>query len=304
MRPPWWAAFPPAEARIGCGTAEHRLHWENGQLITADHADAEGELVLAALGGDQAECMIMAELWGAHHDDLDVLALGPRSATDVLTLTRESLSDLYSRMRRADPAGSAPMVRGPSPRAAARRSASAAIVHQLRQGPGSEESRRAQARRAQQLPVVALGPDFQQRLCATVAAAWSPDGARAPDADSAKPALVAALTGRLAPAVSSWLGIDADQVSASLQEDSGWGAIKLNGTGPDSRLHASLPCSWLARVWAPGLAVLGDYLVVDVLDVTWPKARVLGAARPGAEPTVLSARHDGEHWSVERKEPP
>jgi hypothetical protein len=299
MRPPWWAAFPPAVARIGCGTGEHRLRWENGRLVTADHADAEGELVLAALGGDQAECVTMAELWGAHHDDLDVLALGPRSATDVLTLTQESLPELYSRMRRAGPVGSAPMVRGQLPRAAARRSASPPGAGQLRPGPGYEEARRAQARRAELLPVFALGPDFQQRLCATVAAAWSPDGARAPDADGAKPALVAALTGRLAPAVSSWLGIDADQVSASLHEEPGWGTIELNAAGPGSRLHASLPCSWLARVWAPGLAVLGDYLVVDVLEVTWPKARVLGAARPGAEPAVLSARYDRQHWSVE-----
>jgi hypothetical protein len=49
-----------------------------------------------------------------------------------------------------------------------------------------------------------------------------------------------------------WLGIDADQVTASLHEDAGWGSIQRGGTGPGSRLHASLPSGWLARVWAAG----------------------------------------------------
>jgi len=303
LSPPWWAAFRPAEAQIRCGTSEHRLRWAEGTLLAADHPDAEGELVLAALGGDQAECVTMAEAWGAHQDDLDVLALGPRSPTDVVTMAREFLAELRSGPQRPGPVGSGPMLRGPLPRAvASRRRAVSAIVGRFAPGAGYEESQRAQARRAGLLSVFALGPDFQQRLSGAVAAAWSPGGSRAHDAGGAQPALVAALTGRLAPAVSSWLGVDADQVSASLHEHPGWGTIHLNGTGPGSRLHASLPCGWLARVWAPGLAVLGGHLVVDVLDVTWPKARLLGVPRPGAEPAVLSARHDGEHWSVERKE--
>lgn len=300
MSPPWWAAFRPAEAQIRCGTSDHRLRWAEGTLIAADHPDAEGELVLAALGGDQAECVTMAEAWRAHRDDLEVLVLGPRSATDVLTVTWESLAEPGSRPRPGGPAGSVPMVR-PLPRAVTRRRSATAAGRFFR-WPGYDESQRAHARRAELLSVFALGPDFQQRLSGTVAAAWSPGGSRADDAGSAQPALVAALTGRLAPAASSWLGIDADQVSASLHEDPGWGTIHLNGTSPGSRLHVSLPCGWLARVWAPGLAVLKNHLVVDVLDVTWPQALLLGLPRPGAAPVVLSARHDGEHWSVEHKE--
>ena len=75
MRPPWWAALPAVETRIRCGTGEHVLRWSQGRLHAADHPDAEGELVLAALGGDKAECVAMLEVWGAHADDLDVLAL-------------------------------------------------------------------------------------------------------------------------------------------------------------------------------------------------------------------------------------
>jgi hypothetical protein len=271
---PWWAAFPAAEAQIRCGAGEHRLRWAEGRLIAAQHPDAEGERVLAALGGEEAECVTMTEAWRAHRDDLDVLALGPRSPADVLTVP--------------------PLVT--SHRAAA------AIARPPSQRPGPAEAQRARARGAELLSVFALGPAFQHRLSGSVAAAWSPGGPRAGDQASVRPVLVAALAGRLAPAVGGWLGIDADQVTASLHEDAGWGSIQQGGTGPGSRLHASLPSGWLARVWAAGLAVLGRHLVVDVLDVTWPQARLLGVPRPGAEPAVLTARHDGEHWSVKREE--
>ena len=83
VSPPWWAAFPPAEARIRCGAEEHLLRWASGRLGSAAHDDTEGELVLAALGGEQTECVAMLEAWGAHADDLDVLALGPRSPRTI-----------------------------------------------------------------------------------------------------------------------------------------------------------------------------------------------------------------------------
>src|SRR5262249_55330495 len=45
---------------------------------------AEGELVLAALGGDSSPCLDLIRAWGGHSDDLTVLAVGPRSASDPL----------------------------------------------------------------------------------------------------------------------------------------------------------------------------------------------------------------------------
>ena len=78
MTAPWWAAFGPAEATWRCGGLQHRLRWEAGQLTAPDHPEAEGELVLGALGGDQPECIRLLRAWGEHSDDLDVLMLGPR----------------------------------------------------------------------------------------------------------------------------------------------------------------------------------------------------------------------------------
>jgi hypothetical protein len=149
------------------------------------------------------------------------------------------------------------------------------------------------ARREELLSLLALGPAFQVRLSATVAAAWSAGGSRGGGRPAARPALIAALTGRLAPAAGPWLGVDPGNVRADLHEGPGWGSVTRDG----STLRAALPLGWLASVWAPGFPVIGGHLVVGVLDVTWPRARVLGLPQPAAEPIVLSIRHDGEHWT-------
>ena len=307
MRPPWWAALPAVETRIRCGTGQHVLRWSQGRLHAADHPDAEGELVLAALGGDKAECVAMLEAWGAHADDLDVLALGPRSPADELAVTWEFVDQLRAAFGRRP--GSAPMRPGPAPgggagtfsapgySAPSRGTRPAArVVRGMPMRRVTPEQERAQARRAELLSVFALGRDFQPRLSAQVALAWS---AESPPADRrelgpSRPALVAALTGRLAPAAGPWAGLDPDEVRAALHDGPGWGSAERDGPG----LRAALPLSWLARVWAPGFAVVGGHLIVDVLAGSWPRVQVLGLPAPGTEPAVLSIQADGEHWSL------
>jgi hypothetical protein len=71
--PPWWALLPPAQASVSCSEHTHQLRWSEGALSALDHPDAEGERVLAALGGDRAECLDLVEAWGAFGDDLEVL---------------------------------------------------------------------------------------------------------------------------------------------------------------------------------------------------------------------------------------
>ena len=58
-----------------------------------DHPGAEEELVLAALGGDRSECVDLVEWWGRRSDDLEVLAVGPRSAADELTVTPQNVAE-------------------------------------------------------------------------------------------------------------------------------------------------------------------------------------------------------------------
>jgi hypothetical protein len=362
--PPWWTLFPPAEAEVSCGEQTHRLRWEQGKLTAVDHPGADEELVLAALGGDRSECVDRLEWWGKRGDDLEVLAVGPRSAADDLTVTPESLAEFGAgqagwvayapltgrgfgmlrasrpfAVRQIGPPGPLQSLRpwaqrlpggmavygallgryGPTTvmRRRAAMQATAAMKRQLSAGrspyagPGTVSSvrtgrmlrraapggqqfrdqiRRESQRRTELFSLLALGREFQLRLSATAAAAWADGGTRAGDRDSARPALVAALAGRLAPAAQAWLGVDPDRVDVSLHEGQGWGRLALSGTGRDRRLSAALPADWLASVWAAGLAVTGGHLVVAVTSAAWPDATVLGVPEPGADPVILKVR--------------
>ena len=292
MSVPWWAALRPVQSQLSCGAGQHLVRWADGELTAADHPDAEGELVLAALGGDKSECVTVVEAWGAHADDLDVLALGPRSPADQLTVTWDLVSSLRSTISpQPGPQPGPPAWPAQRPgRLPAGRLRPRSLP--MRQVP--PEVRRAQARRAELIGLFALGRDFQLALSGTVAAAWSAGPAPGRDLAAARPALAAALAGRLAPAAAGWLGIDPEAVRAELHDAPGWGAVELAG----GTLKVTLPVRWLAAVWAAGCPVVDGHLVVDVLAAAWPQAQVRALARPGAAPVVRSIRYDGEHWSV------
>jgi hypothetical protein len=352
---PWWAALPPAEVQVSCGPGTHRLRWAEGRLTATDHPDAEGELVLAALGGERSECMDLVEAWGSRGDDLEILTVGPRSAADELTITADDVAGMlpgggllgFARPAPVPPGLAAravsalplpPAMRWP-PRLPGRSVAysgllpvpglgRAAIMRRSRRGrsfgypvtrnsvssvhvaavpsrliwPGRQrpagEAGRAAARQRELLSLLALGTEFQLRLTATVAAAWADGGSRAGDRAAGRPALVAALTGRLAPAAQSWLGIDPGQVDAVLHEDTGWGRLALSGTGSGRQLQAALPVGWLASVWAAGLAVTAGHLIVGVREAAWPEAVVLGVPEPGAEPVTLRLRAESGGWKA------
>ena len=316
--PPWWALLPPAQTSVSCGEHTHQLRWSEGTLTALDHPDAEGELVLAALGGDRAECMDVAESWGALSDDLEVLAVGPRSASDKLTLDPDEIAQLRGggmwRPQARGVAGMYAQLRPGPPltgllRARLLRRRLQSRASMLSYGARSSQVPRSTSfrtpnqperdadRRAGLLSVLALGAEFQFRLSATVAAAWADGGSRAGDAAARRPALVAALAGRLAPAVRAWLGTDPDLVDATPHEGPGWGRLEVSGTGDEQRLSAALPVGWLASVWAAGLAVVAGHLVVAVTEPAWPDATVLGVPEPGADPVTLQVRSVDGSWT-------
>jgi hypothetical protein len=155
------------------------------------------------------------------------------------------------------------------------------------------------ASRAELLELLALGPAFQFRLCGAVAQAWSARNERA-GLGEAGPALTAALAGRAAPAVARWLGLDPGEVDVGLHAGAGWGEIWLSSAGGERHVQVHLPVSWLASVWAPGLANAGDCLIVAVIDAAFPVARALALAAPGAAAAELTLRHDGRRWAAAR----
>jgi len=268
VSPPWWAAFPPVTVTVSCAR-KHRLRWQDGKLAAADHRDAESELVLAALGGEQQECVRLVMAWNAHSADLNALAFGPRNAADTITFPDHS------------PGGhSSPMMTGR--RGVAVSWAAVSTGRRL-------TARRDDSGRLELLELLCLDPGLAFRLMATVAANAT--------GGSASPRLIAALSGRLAPAARAWLGIDPGRVEARIHDGDGWGELELTSAG---ELRAALPTRWLAGVWAPGLAVVDHKLVVGVIGVTWPRAEVLAVSRPGTDPVPLHAVCRNGQWSVAR----
>ena len=43
--------------------------------------------MLAALGGEKARCVEVAQAWGRHAEDLSVLAIGPRGPADEIAVS-------------------------------------------------------------------------------------------------------------------------------------------------------------------------------------------------------------------------
>lgn len=312
----WFTSLSPCHVDVPCGSGRHVIRWEAGELRLDSHADPEAERVLVALGGEKARCIEVAEAWERHAADLTMLSVGPRRPGDIVV----SWEDVDAAAE--DPAAggggtvfrgafAAGPVRRPSAMLAAAMARTTARHTELLQ-----EQAAARQRRTDLLSLFALGPAFQFRLAGQVAAAHA---SRVDEPDeqglSRRPVLVSALEGRLALAGEQWLGIDPDDVKASLHSGPGWGAAELTGRGERRRLHVSLPADWLARVWACGLVLVGRHLVVAVDRAGWPDARVLALPAPGAEPVLLDvhARHagpaeespaaegagrDGPHWET------
>jgi len=298
---PWYSCLPSCQTQVPCGQGRHIVRWEAGQLRLPEHPDAEAELVLAALGGDKAGCVVLAEAWGRHTSDLSVLGVGFHGPADKIVVSWEDVEAAAQAGQRGSAAGVTGL-RRPGLRHPARPPA-AAVGHSARQRQMQQEMDRAAERRNDMLSLLALGYGFGVRLAGQVAAAHA-DSADA----AARPALIAAITSRLALLAEQWLGIDPDQVIVSLHHGPGWGRTELTGKETGRRLRVSLPPSWLARVWACGLALTGRHLVVAVDRAGWPDARVLAVRAPGHEPVLLDVHarprdgrdgtDDAPHWEV------
>jgi hypothetical protein len=304
--PAWWGALPAAESWVPCGSGMHPVRWEDGTFSLPAHPEAEGELVLAALGGEKAGCVELAEAWGRHADDLGILAIGPRSAADRIAVSWEDVEE-FRAGRPGGPGRIQHLPRRPGPAAmtygpVGAVSGLAGRPHATpARHPMQDEMERLRARHLDLLSLLALGPAFQMGLSGAVAAAWADQGRRANERSEHRPALEAALTGRLAPAAADWLGIDPDRVDVRLHDGPGWGSVEAAGRGRGRELRAALPVGWLASVWAGGLAVAGGHLVVAVQEAAWPDATVLAVPEPGGTPVILRVRVSDAgpaHWEV------
>lgn len=216
---PWWLGLSPAQATIACGEHQHRVRWEAGSLHALDHDDPEGERTLAALGGQRCACVDVLDAWERHQDDPRVLVLASRGRCDQLA-PHEELG---------------------------------AVSGWTGYGPaGGRPSRRAQAEN-ELIALLGLGGGVQERLVATVAAAWRQRLGHADRALSrARPQLRAALHGRVFAALGDWLGTSGLECELSMIGE----RAEPKLISEDGAVRAELPFGWLVEVWARDLATI------------------------------------------------
>lgn len=256
---PWWRGIPPAVARVSCGGHEHQLRWAAGELLAPGHPDLEGERILGALAGQRGACLEALDAWAGHAEDLRVLVLASRGPADPVAVRADD----------PGPAGWTGMTgRAAAARTQRRRMAMAAVMGGA--APASRE------RDDGLVTLLSLGGPLQTRLTATVAAAWRErlrDGASPADtavADAARPALHAALYGRVVATLRAWTGQPDLRVTLSMIPEAGQPALARDGDG----VAAELPFGWISDVWARGLGTCQD--------------RFCLAATPAADGWVLS----------------
>lgn len=292
----WFHALPPGVARVPCGHGEHAVRWHAGTLELLAHPDPEAERVLAALGGEQADCVRIADTWDRHTEDLRVLQIGPRGPADQITVGWDQVPKpgdeprsvpMRIAIRPTAQAAWAPLT-GPAapPRVAAQPTAPRAAA----QAPGWRRAQRQAGRPphtdlqrsiSDLVTLLALGPALAVRLSGQVAAAH----AARPSAEN-RPALAAAVQGRLAPLAEQWLGIDPDRVVIAPHQPAEPASVELTGGGTRLQLRARLPAEWLAGVWACGLGLVDRHLVVATVRPGWPDAQVLALPAPGQDPVL------------------
>lgn len=270
----WWKSLSPAQAPVECGGERHRLHWEDGILRALDHADAESERTLAALGGQSCTCLDLIQAWEHHRDDLRVLVLGSRGPTDLLAVHDDASAQLgvsapqmvTGGVAFAGSASRAPVRRVQRMSAMGRRRTSGWTAYAPAGGFPRPPGRMSQKACAENelLALLGLGGGLPERLVATVAAAWKErlQQSRRPPAQS-HAQLQAALHGRVFAAMRSWLGASGPESQLRMIGENG----KPKLIPEDAYIRAELPFGWLSDVWAPGLATIwGRFCLAAATD--------------------------------------
>jgi hypothetical protein len=244
MSTPWWRGVPPAVAQVSCDGREHELRWVAGNLQAPGHPDLDGERILSALAGERFACLDALDSWAEHGDDLRVLILASRGPADPVAVRPGETRPSGWTGRAGRPAAA---------RMQRRRAALTAVM-----GGGAAASREEPQDALAML--FSLGGPMQARLTATVAAAWRErlrDGtgpADAAAADEARPALHAALYGRVVATLRAWTGRPDLRVALTMIPESARPALARDGDG----IAVELPFGWICDVWARGLGTCWD----------------------------------------------
>ena len=250
----WWDGLLPVEVRLDCSGGTHAVRWEDGVLNAVDHEDPAAERALAALGGERSRCVELLDTWARHGDDLRVLIITSRGASDPVQADAESR--FVSAVSGTPPPGArgVAMTVARPPTAGWVSYAPLSTMPPGRGRPGLPSD--------DVLDLLALSGVLTQRLVAQVIATWAVRlAADAGGTGPHVPALTAALYGRVVASVRTWLGEAGGKVELEMIGPTASPSLaRRNGV-----VLARLPFAWLSDIWVKDLAVvLGRFALGNV----------------------------------------
>ncbi len=261
----WWTGLEPASVVVRCGAAEHRVRWEQGELLACDHGEIEDERALAALAGERCACVELLDAWHRHVTDLRALKLGSRDVSDPV---------------RSSAWVSSPGARGGYIPVPAWEVRGLPLPSEPRIGRFPVYPRSWDDSEAELIALLGLGSDIGERLIATVAAYWSERLRTDPaGAAGALPRLRAALYAPLLATLRSWLREPALSLTLELVDEQAPCSLSRAG----GRVRAQLPFAWLSEIWTRDLQLVDDRFCLGAEPVDgggWELAsvtRALGA---------------------------
>ena len=112
--------------------------------------------------------------------------------------------------------------------------------------------------------LLTLGGALFHRLVATVLASWAErTGHGGPDVEKARPALQAALYGRVVTSMRTWLSSPGLDIELDMID----GSEPASLVRQEGAIHVRLPFSWLSDIWVKDLSiVLGRFSVGPVIS--------------------------------------
>lgn len=288
----WYDGLPPVRAEIRCGGVPHRIAWRDGRLILEDH-DALAERSLAAFGTPPPMCVEVLEAWRAlRSPELLCECLFSETLLPAGELARRRRQHLAA-VARMQETGRRHGLRLPADRP---RRAEAREILDRQAAERLEVERRAWASTVVAALPAALRRALALSVVAKVERSWHDEEYRRLHARPIESALTALAMPLFERSARRWwraLRPSAGCVAEALLLPPGGEptcAAWLAGGGAFAAL--SLPVSWFIDVWASGIALVDDCLVLGITDrPREPETVPVLALRwqSGARPTSRSA---------------
>ena len=240
----WFDGVEDVELPVWCAGSAHRLRWHQGQVEMADHHDPDAELALVAFGGEEPPCLALQRLWDEAVADGGFL----EEWVDDGHLSRARLSWLGMALERLRNEGFHEFLRSLPP---SRAETMGRFLHSFPR------------------------PWLDRAAAAVAAATLDGEGVRC---EYARPLITVAIAQRVRRAFVASVGRSELSLGAAALVPLRVGVVPLRLDvpieplvagrlkGPDRAVEITVDERWLHQVWAAGIGVIEDRLVLSVVE--------------------------------------